>query len=43
LFDLSISAADFFARAPGRLVAVDGRLDGSVLVAREIELEDQPD
>ena len=38
--DGNISATDFFARAPGRLVAVDGRLDGSALVAREIELED---
>jgi hypothetical protein len=37
--DNPISSADFFARAPGRLVSVDGRLEGAVLVAREIELE----
>jgi hypothetical protein len=37
--DNPISSANFFARAPGRLVSVDGRLEGTVLVAREIELE----
>jgi len=37
--DRTIDAAEFFARAPGRLVTADGRLDGSVLVARELELE----
>ena len=41
--DGSVSAADFFARAPGHLVSVDGRLDGTVLVAREIELEGEDD
>jgi NAD(P)H-nitrite reductase large subunit len=37
--DNPISSADFFARAPARLVSVDGQLEGTVLVAREIELE----
>ncbi|MGQ0835952.1 MAG: DUF5666 domain-containing protein, partial [Gammaproteobacteria bacterium] len=41
--DGNISAAEFFARAPGRLVSVDGRLEGTVLVAREIELEGEND
>lgn len=41
--DGEIDAADFFARAPGQLVAVDGRLEGTVLVAREIELEGADD
>ncbi len=38
-----ISAAEFFARAAGRLVSVDGRLEGGALVAREVELEDDDD
>jgi hypothetical protein len=38
--DLPIDAATFFARAPGHTVQVHGQLQGSVLVAREIELED---
>jgi hypothetical protein len=41
--DGQIGAADFFARAPGELVSVDGRLEGDVLVAREIELEGEDD
>ena len=41
--DGEIGAADFFARASGRLVAVDGSLEGDVLVAREIELEGEDD
>jgi len=41
--DGSISAAEFFARAPGSLVSVDGRLEGDTLVAREIELEGEGD
>lgn len=38
--DMEIDAATFFARAPGRTVQVEGQLQGSVLIAREIELED---
>jgi len=38
--DMTIDAATFFARAPGRTIHVHGQLQGSVLVAREIELED---
>ena len=41
--DGEIGAADFFARAAGKLVSVDGRLEGDVLVAREIELEGEDD
>jgi hypothetical protein len=41
--DDDLGATEFFARAPGRLVSVDGRLDGTVLVAREIELEGDDD
>lgn len=41
--DANIGADEFFARAPGRLVSVDGRLEGDVLVAREIELEGEDD
>ena len=41
--DEDIGAADFFARAPGRLVSVDGQLEGDVLVAREIGLEGDDD
>jgi hypothetical protein len=38
--DMPIDAATFFARAPGQIVQVHGQLQGSILVAREIELED---
>lgn len=41
--DISIGAAEFFAQAQGRLVSVDGRLEGDTLVAREIELEGEGD
>jgi hypothetical protein len=41
--DDNLGAAEFFARAPGRLVSVDGQLEGDVFVAREIELEGDDD
>ncbi len=38
--DLRISSAEFFARAPGRIVEAEGTWDGTRITADEVEIED---
>lgn len=38
--DITISSAEFFARAPGRIVEAEGTWDGTRIRADEVEIED---
>ncbi|MCS6946969.1 MAG: DUF5666 domain-containing protein, partial [Steroidobacteraceae bacterium] len=40
---VSVSAAEFFANAAGRIVSAKGTLSGNVVIAREVEFEDSDD